>query len=100
MAQRFGIGSLDEARAYLTHPELGTRLVECTTLVLQHADRSLHAIFGAPDDMKFHSSMTLFARASGDEGSVFQQALDRFCEGDEDPASLARLARMSGGAAP
>ena len=100
MAQHYGIGSLDEARAYLVHPELGRRLCECTTLVLRHADQSLHATFGSPDDMKFHSSMTLFARASGNPTSLFQQALDQFCGGDEDPASLAILARMQGGATP
>ena len=53
MAYRYGIGSLDEARAYLAHPLLGPRLIECTRTVLAIEGRSLHAIFGSPDDMKF-----------------------------------------------
>ena len=63
-ARHFGIGSLAEARAYLAHPLLGSRLIECTRTVLATEGRSLHAIFGSPDDMKFQSSMTLFALAA------------------------------------
>lgn len=81
MAERYGIASLAEARAYLEHPVLGPRLVACTEAVLAHRGLSLHAIFGSPDDMKFRSSMTLFARAARDDDSVFEQALDHFCEG-------------------
>src|SRR5690242_529509 len=54
-AQLYAIGSLDEARAYFAHPILGTRLRECTELVLAHRTKSAHAIFGSPDDLKFHS---------------------------------------------
>ena len=92
MAKFYGIGSLDEARAYLAHPVLGSRLKLCTEAVLAVERRSLHDIFGSPDDMKFRSSMTLFARASADEANVFRQALDRYCEGRLDPRTEALLA--------
>lgn len=91
MAQRYGVGSLDEARAYLAHPLLGKRLILCTETVLAIKGRSLHAIFGAPDDMKFQSSMTLFARAAADDERAFCRALDRYCEGRMDERTLALL---------
>ncbi|HJU15481.1 MAG TPA: DUF1810 domain-containing protein [Stellaceae bacterium] len=83
-AELYGIGSLDEARAYLAHPVLGPRLDRCTRLVLAIENSSLHRIFGSPDDLKFRSSMTLFALAAGDQGSPFRQALDRWCDGQVD----------------
>ncbi|MCW2316210.1 uncharacterized protein (DUF1810 family) [Rhodoblastus acidophilus] len=92
MAQCYAIESLDEARAYLAHPVLGPRLRACTTWVCAVEGRSLHDIFGAPDDMKFRSSMTLFDRAAPDE-SVFRAALAKFCGGAPDPATLDLLAR-------
>src|SRR3954470_2345249 len=61
MARHYGVGSLAEARAYLAHPLLGPRLIECTCAVLAIEGRPLHAIFGSPDDVKFCSSMTLFS---------------------------------------
>ena len=75
MAERFAIGSLEEARAYLGHAILGARLRECTGLVNAVEGRSASEIFGFPDDLKFHSSMTLFARAGGEE-AVFLGALE------------------------
>jgi len=95
MARHFGIASLDQARAYLRHPVLGPRLVDCTEAVLAHGDRSLAAIFGAPDDMKFGSSMTLFAHAADGDPSVFRDALALFCNGREDQATL-RLLGIAG----
>ena len=91
MATFYGIGSLEEARAYLAHPLLGPRLVLCTETVLAVKDKSLREIFGAPDDMKFGSSMTLFARASDDDGVVFRRALDLYCRGRPDDRTLALL---------
>ncbi len=91
MARFYGVGSLDEARAYLAHPLLGTRLDLCTEAVLAVRGRSLAAIFGAPDDMKFHSSMSLFARAAGGGDSAFRRALDRYCGGRMDERTLALL---------
>ncbi len=86
-AHFYGIASLDEARAFLAHPLLGPRLGLCTKAVLECSAPSLHAIFGSPDDMKFRSSMTLFALVSPDPDSVFRKAIDRWCEGVMDEAT-------------
>jgi uncharacterized protein (DUF1810 family) len=91
MAQFFGLGSLEEARAYLAHPVLGARLNLCAETVLAIEGRSLNAIFGSPDDMKFGSSMTLFARAAADANSAYRRALDRYCDGRMDEPTLALL---------
>jgi uncharacterized protein (DUF1810 family) len=90
MAQRYAISSRDEARAYLAHPVLGARLVELTRIVGGVQGRSVGDIFGYPDDMKFHSSMTLFARTA-DDAEVFNEALRRYFEGRADEATLSRL---------
>ena len=90
VAERYGIASLAEARAYLAHPLLGARLAQCTGLVLQSRGHGVHAIFGSPDHMKFHSCMTLFAIAAG--GGVYQEALRACFDGNEDPATLRLLA--------
>lgn len=91
MALFYGIGSLAEARAYLVHPLLGPRLLETTKLVLDASAPSLHALFGSPDDMKFRSSMSLFALADADPASCFQAALKRWCDGVMDPLTVAAL---------
>ena len=90
MAQRYAIQSLDEAKDYLAHALLGRRLAECTAAVLAHPDSTVHAIFGSPDDMKFHSSMTLFHRADPRD-ETFGRALDVFFDGEEDEATLTRI---------
>ncbi len=90
MAQRFAIGSLDEAKAYLAHPVLGARLRECGRLVLAVPDRSIHYIFGSPDDLKFRSCMTLFSRA-GPAEPVFQQCLAKYFAGHGDPRTVELL---------
>jgi uncharacterized protein (DUF1810 family) len=88
-AQFYSIASLGEAEAYLAHPVLGQRLIRCTKAVLAHRGRSLEAIFGFPDHLKFRSSMTLFAAASGEAGSVFHQALETMCgEADAETTRL------------
>lgn len=89
MSQRYAIKSKSEAVAYLAHPLLGTRLVECTCAVLSVVDRSAHEIFGSPDDVKYKSSMTLFDAV--DAGSLFRQCLDRYFDGELDPATLTVL---------
>jgi len=91
-ARRFAIGSLDEARAYLAHPVLGSRLVECTCLVNAIEGRTLGEIFGYPDEIKFHSCMTLFGDAAGAEGAPFDAALRKYCRGEPDERTLALLA--------
>jgi uncharacterized protein (DUF1810 family) len=91
MARRYAIGSTDEAAAYLAHPLLGARLRECASAVAMHEDRGVDEIFGHPDDLKFHSSMTLFADVAPDE-AIFQTCLDQFFDGVPDPATIERLA--------
>jgi uncharacterized protein (DUF1810 family) len=86
-AQLYAISSLDEAKAYLAHPVLGPRLVECTDLVNAAEGRTAHDIFGSPDDMKFHSSMTLFALAGLDE-PAFGAALVKYFDGKRDSRTL------------
>ncbi|MTD93010.1 DUF1810 family protein [Hyphomicrobium sp. xq] len=90
MAQRYAIASHAEAVAYLAHPVLGSRLRGCTRLVAATEGQSVHDIFGSPDDMKFHSSMTLFAEAAPVD-AAFRAALDKYFGGERDPATLARL---------
>jgi uncharacterized protein (DUF1810 family) len=90
MSVRFAIASLDEARAYLAHPVLGPRLRQSASLALDVEGRSAHDIFGSTDEMKFRSSVTLFARAAADQ-DVFQRCLGKYFAGAEDPATLARL---------
>ena len=88
-AEFYGLRSLDEARTYLSHPVLGPRLILCTETVLAIEGRSLHTIFGSPDDLKFCSSMTLFTLAAGEVGSVFERALDRYCGSRLDERTVA-----------
>jgi uncharacterized protein (DUF1810 family) len=87
---RFAIASLDEAKAYLAHPLLGARLVECARLALDAEGRSAREIFGAIDEVKFRSSITLFARAAPGE-DVFRRCLDKYFAGAPDDATLERL---------
>jgi uncharacterized protein (DUF1810 family) len=89
-SQYFAIRSADEARAYVAHPVLGPRLVECAEAALSVRERSAREIFGSPDDLKFRSSATLFASVSP-EGSVFHRVLDRFFDGEPDPRTLELL---------
>lgn len=88
MAQFYGIASLDEARAYLAHPVLGPRLDLATRAVLSTKGRSLKQIFGSPDDLKFHSSMTLFALATSAESNPYREALARWFGGRMEDTSL------------
>jgi uncharacterized protein (DUF1810 family) len=89
-AIRYGIQSLEEARAYLADPVLGARLRACTALVLAVEHRTAHEIFGSPDDLKFRSSMTLFARAAPGE-PLFRAALNKYYAGEADPLTLELL---------
>lgn len=90
MSQHYAIGSRAEAEAYLAHPVLGPRLIECTRLVLAVDGRTINAILGAPDDSKFRSSMTLFGAVSDEP--VFGEALARYFAGQPDGATLEILA--------
>lgn len=88
-ARFYAIGSLEEARAYLAHPVLGPRLLECTAAAVS-AGVPADVLFGHPDDLKFRSSMTLFERAAQDS-RPFAQALDRLCSGARDALTLRLL---------
>jgi uncharacterized protein (DUF1810 family) len=90
MAERYGISSLDEARAYLDHDVLGPRLRECAQRVARNGRGSARDLFGWPDDMKVRSSMTLFARAT-DDNTVFRDVLEKYYGGEEDPLTVERL---------
>jgi uncharacterized protein (DUF1810 family) len=90
MAQHYAIQNLPEARAYLVHPLLGARLRECTQAVMAVDGKTAHEIFGAPDDLKFHSSMTLFAQAAPDE-KLFRAALNKYFNGEDDALTLEKL---------
>lgn len=96
MAQRFAISNIDEAGAYLRHALLGPRLRECTRLVNEQQGRTLGDILGSPDDLKFRSSMTLFAEAAnrhGVSGEAFTEALAHYFEGVPDAATMGVLGK-------
>jgi uncharacterized protein (DUF1810 family) len=86
-AAHFAIGSLDEARAYLAHPVLGPRLVECCEALMMWTHRSASEILGYPDDLKLRSSMTLFELVDR-AGGTFSRVLDAFFEGQRDDRTL------------
>ncbi|TPG16766.1 DUF1810 domain-containing protein [Sphingomonas koreensis] len=91
MAQRFAIGSLDEARNYLDHPVLGARLREAVAALQDLTTTTADAVFGVIDAVKLRSSLTLFKEAGG--GPLFLAALERWFDGVADPATLAILSR-------
>jgi len=90
MAQQYAIGSRAEAEAYLLHPVLGARLRECTELVNGIEGKSIEQIFGAPDDLKFHSSITLFTWL-GHDSAVFNAAVQKYFGGRLDRNTLEKL---------
>lgn len=89
----YGVSGLAEARAYLAHPVLGARLREATGAVLAHAALGARAVFGG-DDIKFRSSLTLFARADPDD-EIFRNAIATFFDGEADPLTDRLLALNS-----
>jgi uncharacterized protein (DUF1810 family) len=92
-AVHYGVRGLDEARAYLAHPVLGSRLVECADALTSLDDTDPVDVLGGIDAVKLRSSMTLFSHAAVDEDTrrVFTAVLDRYFGGEEDPATLARI---------
>ena len=94
MARRFAIGSRAEALAFLAHDVLGSRLIECTGLVMSVTGKTIHDILGSPDDLKFRSSMTLFAAVS--DNPLFTDALAKYFAGAKDQATLDGLSRFDG----
>ena len=94
MAQKYAISSLGEAKAYLDHPPLGARLRDCTRLVTSLSGLSVEDIFAYPDHLKFHSSMTLFAHAAGDD-QIFMTALNKYWQAQFDNQTIERLVNVS-----
>jgi uncharacterized protein (DUF1810 family) len=92
ITKRFSIKSEDEARAYLAHPILGPRLIECAEAIVSVQGKSARDILGSPDDLKLKSCATLFAQVSP-LGSVFEQILEKFYSGEGDAATLRLLTR-------
>jgi uncharacterized protein (DUF1810 family) len=90
-SKHYAIKSIEEAQAYLNHPILGARLVECAEAVLAVQGRSVSQIFGYPDDMKLKSSMTLFAAVAEDPHSVFVRILEKYFHGEQDGMTLHQL---------
>ena len=90
MAQRYAISGVAEAKAYLQHPVLGPRLIECAEAVVVHDGPSAAYIFGSPDDLKLRSSATLFALVSP-PGSVFERLLEKYFDGTPDDKTLQLL---------
>ncbi|WP_159995617.1 DUF1810 domain-containing protein [Roseomonas sp. 18066] len=91
-ALHYGLENLDDARAFLAHPTLGPRLVECAGLVATHPAKTPQEIFGSPDDLKFRSCITLFAVAAGPDDTIFTATLQQRFAGAGDPLTLAALA--------
>jgi uncharacterized protein (DUF1810 family) len=89
MSRRYSIKSAAEARAYLDHPILGSRLRECFVAVYDIQGRSAREIFGSPDDMKLRSCATLFASVSGE--SVFERVLEKYFDGNVDGETIRSL---------
>lgn len=89
-ARHFALSGLDEARAYLQHPLLGPRLEQCAQIIAPQMQRSARQLFGTPDDLKLHSSMTLFAVAAPDK-PVFEAVLAAFFNEERDSATLNQL---------
>ena len=94
-AQRYALSGLDEARAYLAHPVLGPRLVECAALAAAVEEGDASEVFGYPDDLKLRSSMTLFARAAPST-PAFAAVLERYFGGEPDPRTVEQLQNESG----
>jgi uncharacterized protein (DUF1810 family) len=97
MAQRYAIRDLDQARRYLAHPTLGSRLRHDVRLMASHKDKSALEILGSPDDLKFRSCLTLFAEAASNvpDRALFKQVLDQFYDGQPDHRTMELLRSLS-----
>lgn len=94
MSACYGIGDLNEAKAYLADPTLGPRLIECCDALLRLEANDIHAVMDFPDDIKLRSSMTLFAEAV-ESSDIFQRVLDKFYGGQKDLRTLEILKKAS-----
>ena len=89
-AKKYAIGNLEEARAYLRHPVLGSRLVDCCRAFLSVPGKAASEILGYPDDLKLKSSMTLFALLDQAQ-PAFKAVLDKYFDGERDRRTLELL---------
>lgn len=89
-ANHYGITGLSEASAYLQHPVLGKHLIQISNLLLELQGKTASDIFSSPDDMKLHSSMTLFSLVEGTD-QVFKEVLDKYFDGKQDDRTLSIL---------
>ncbi|WP_373016924.1 DUF1810 domain-containing protein [Thiomicrorhabdus sp.] len=90
----YSIKSLDEAKAYLDHPILGARLIECTQAVMAVEGSTLLEIFGKPDNKKFCACMTLF-RVVAEDKRLFEAAIEKYCGGQPNEKTLAVLETLT-----
>jgi len=86
-AKFYSLRDLKEAQDFLEHPTLGKRLIEITAEVIKHENKTAHEIFRSPDDLKFHSSMTLFSLIPGSD-ALFNTALQTFFSGRPDVKTI------------
>ena len=93
MSQFYAIKSVDEAKAYLAHPVLGSRILECAEAVVAVNGKSITEIMGSPDDLKLRSCATLFAEVS-ESGSVFERILEKYYHGERDERTLDQLKKL------
>ena len=96
MARKYSIKSIEEAKAYLAHPVLGARLIECAEAAMGVKGKTANELFGSPDDMKLRSSMTLFAREAEDD-AVFIEVLRKYFGGVEDERTVELMGDASSG---
>ncbi len=94
ISQKYALGSLDEATAYVQHPILGNRLYECTEIVVSTEGSTVKQIFGYPDYLKFHSSMTLFSQVEN-HNPLFDSALKKYFDNKKDQLTLDTLGGSS-----
>lgn len=92
MAERYALENIEQAKSYLNHPILGTRIIECAQLLVKHSNKTALEIFGSPDHLKLHSSLTLFAVAAG-ESSIFEVLLQQFFNSSLDQKTIQILNR-------
>lgn len=93
-AEKYGIHSLDEGRAYMAHPVLGSRMVECCRAILAVEGKSASAIMGYPDDLKLRSSMTLFSLVD-DKLPEFLAVLEKYYDGEADERTIQLIENQS-----
>lgn len=88
----YGIQNLEEAKAYLAHPVLGSRLVAITNALLLLNEKDAYSIFGSPDHLKLKSCMTLFSLVDETADAVFKKVIEQYFNGSMDAKTIALIA--------